>query len=41
MTLDLPSFLLGLALGLPGYLFVDRVVYPFGEWARARARGER
>jgi hypothetical protein len=29
---DLPSVLFGMALGLPLYLFLDRVVFPFVEW---------
>lgn len=41
MTVDIPSFLVGLFLGLPMYLFLDRFVYPLILNERVQQRRER
>jgi len=40
MSLDAFSFLVGMACGLPLYLFLDRVVFPFVEWVGTELGGE-
>lgn len=40
MTYDIPSILFGMLLGLPVYLLIDRLVYPFTGWVRDRRNGD-